>query len=141
MILDYKWTLFGGLSLTTEIMCPIPAKNYPLILLAGILSTFLVGNILFLAAGLAYILRSRIHIITLYSGFGLVLHSLIYFFEEGEAVLALEMLGLSAPKIFLLITGSFLLFAYLFIIVHFMDIYAEREVAEERESEFPPGEP
>ena len=130
---DFRFSLLNGLEGSIKILCKMPVENYPLVLVAGALSTFIVGNLLFLAVFAMFLKRNYVHLSTLMISFGFIISSLMYFFEKGEFDLFLLVKGFGIDEALLPAIGTPLVLVYLYIVYRFMDLYMEREVEEEKQ--------
>jgi hypothetical protein len=110
------------------VLCPLPIENYPILLLAGSLSTFIFGNILFFFAFRAYSRNCRIYLPTVFIAYAFVLSSIVYFFETGEIDLVLFIKGYGLYGSLLTVIGTPLLLAYAYVTYRFMILYIDKEV-------------
>ncbi|MBN2094430.1 MAG: hypothetical protein JW727_00125 [Candidatus Aenigmarchaeota archaeon] len=109
----YQLSLLGGLEASTEIKCPLPLEVYPLILVSGSLSTFILGNFLLLCFFLFLRVRGKMCLKIFFLAQGFILHSMVYFFERGEFDLFLLLEGQGYSTGTLPVVGTVLIAMYL----------------------------
>lgn len=130
---SFTFSILNGLEGSIKVLCPMPVQNYPLVLAAGSLSTFVIGNILLLSAFVIFWKKDVIHLPTVFISFGFILSGLLYFFEAGEFDIFLLVQGYGIDSALLPFIGTPLLLAYLYIVYRFTDLEMGREISEENE--------
>jgi len=128
-ILNFKLTLLGGLLASTKLLCYLPPEKYFFVLIAGSLSTFIIGNILIALAIYIHKKKNVVLLQMFFVSFGFILHSLLYFFEGEEYRLLFLMCGLERYSQLFPLIGTPLLLFYLYVMYRFVVIDAEQHIS------------